>query len=161
MGSCNEGKTIVMVERLGDILTKGVARTSRRYAPATPVIWVGPKQITHWALMGHLLYAVERPNVIQCVDAWRQATMQTEDLVVDQGSKREVVEEVREVLPDVRVAVLAQAFIIEAVDLGDLAGLVVATKDGDALWVSDLERNEEGNSLNREIASINIVACMG
>jgi hypothetical protein len=161
MGSCNEGKTIVMVERLGDILAKSVARTTRGYAPATPVIWVGPKQVTHWALMRHLLYAVERSNVIQCVDAWRQATMQTEDLVVDQGSKREVVEEVRKVLPDVGVAVLAQAFIVEAVDLGDLAGLVIAAKDGDALWVSDLERDEEGHSLDREITSIDIIACTG
>ena len=80
--------------------------------------------------MGHFLYAVERPDVVERVDAGREAAVQTEDLVVDQSGKRQIVEQICEVFPDVRVTVLAQALVVEAVDLGDLAGLVVTTEDG-------------------------------
>ena len=38
-------------------------------------------------------------------------------LVVDEGGEREVVEEVREELPHVRVAVLPQALVVEAIHL--------------------------------------------
>lgn len=68
--------------------------------------------------------------------------MQAEDLVVDEGGEGEVVEQVGKVLPDIGVAVLAEAFVVEAVDLGDLARLMVSAEDGDALRVSDLEGDE-------------------
>jgi hypothetical protein len=64
MGSCNESKTIIMVERLGNILAESVACTTGRYSPAAPVVGVGPEQIAHWAFVGHFLYTIERPNVI-------------------------------------------------------------------------------------------------
>ena len=86
--------------------------------------------------------------------------MEAEDLVVDEGSEGEVVEKVCEVFPYVRIAILSEALIVEAIDLGDLAGFVVATEDCDALRVSNFESNEEGDSLNGVITSINIVACI-
>lgn len=86
--------------------------------------------------------------------------MKTEDLVVDQGGKGEVVEEIGEVLPDICVAVLAQALVVEAIDLGDLTGLVVTAKDGDALWVANLQGDEQCHSLNGEITAVNIVTCV-
>jgi hypothetical protein len=84
--------------------------------------------------------------------------VQTEDLVVDESSERQVVEEVCKVLPDVGVAVLSQALVVEAVDLGDLAGLVVAAEDGDAAGVSYFERDKQRDCLDGEVASVNIVA---
>jgi hypothetical protein len=85
------------------------------------------------------LYPIERSDVIQRIDAWGETTVKTEDLVVDQSGKREVVEKICEVFPNVGIAILSKALIIEAVHLSDLTGLVVATKDRDALGVSDLE----------------------
>ena len=72
--------------------------------------------------MRHLLYSIQRADVIKRVNTGRQAAVQAEDLVVDQGGEREVVEQVGEELPHVGVAVLPQALVVEAVDLRDLAG---------------------------------------
>ena len=52
--------------------------------------------------------------------------VQTENVVVDEGREREVVEQVGEVLPHVRVPVLSQTLVVEAVHLRDLPRLVVA-----------------------------------
>ena len=92
--------------------------------------------------MRNLLNTIQGPDVVQGVDARGQAAVETENLVVDQGGQRKVVEEVGKVLPDVGVAVLPEAFVIEAIDLGNLAGLVVSSKDGYALGVSNLEGDE-------------------
>ena len=83
--------------------------------------------------------------------------MQTKDLVINQGREREVVKQIRKVLPDVRVAILAQTFIIEAVDLGDLAGFVVASEDCDAGRVADFKGNEESDSFDGVIATVDVV----
>ncbi len=46
--------------------------------------------------------------------------MDTEYLVINDGSKRKEVEDLRAILPDVEAAVLPQALVIKAVDLCDL-----------------------------------------
>ena len=102
--------------------------------------------------------SVKSSDIVQRVNAGRQAAVKAEDLILDQGGQGQVVEQIGEVLPDVGVAIFPEALIVEAVDLGDLAGLVVSAKDGDALRVSDLEGDEEGDRLNRVVASVDIVA---
>jgi len=78
-------------------------------------------------------------------------------LVVDKGSKGEVVEEIGEILPYICVAIFAETLIVEPIDLCDLAGLVVATEDGDALRISNFEGYKESDSLNGIVTSINII----
>lgn len=84
--------------------------------------------------------------------------MKTEDLVVDEGGEGKIVEEVCEVLPNVGVAVFSKALVIEAIDLCNLARLVVAAEDGDALGVSNLEGDKERDRLNGVIASVDVIA---
>lgn len=107
--------------------------------------------------MGNLLDAVQSSDVVQSVDAGRETTVKTENLVVDQGSEGEVVKEVGEILPDISVSVFAKTFVVETVDLGDLTGLVVSSEDGNSLRVSDLEGDEKGDGLNRVVTSINVI----
>jgi hypothetical protein len=84
--------------------------------------------------------------------------MEAEDLVVDEGGKGEVVEEVCKVFPYIRVAIFSETFVVETVDLRDLTGFVVATEDCNALGVSDFESNEESDGFNGIVTSINVIA---
>ena len=109
-----------MIERLANILPKRVPGPSRTNTPSTPIVGVTPQQIAHGPLVRHFLDPIQRPNVIQCIDAGTQPAVEAEDLCLDESREREVVEEIGEVFPDGRVAVFSKAFIVKAVDLGDL-----------------------------------------
>jgi hypothetical protein len=98
--------------------------------------------------MGHFLDAIKRSDVVKGIDGRAQSAVKTEDLVFDESSEGKVVEEVGEVFPHISVAIFAEAFVIEAVDLCDLSGLVVATENGNTLWVTNLQGDQEGDSLN-------------
>ena len=90
--------------------------------------------------MRHLLEPVQCPDMIQSVNAGTEASVQAEDLSVHEGRERQVVKQVGEVFPDVSVAIFPEAFVVETVDLGDLAGFVVATEDRDTLAETNLEQ---------------------
>jgi hypothetical protein len=84
--------------------------------------------------------------------------MKAEDLVIDEGGEREVVEEVCKVLPDVGVAVFAKTLVVESVNLGDLTRLVVSSENGDALGIADFEGNKEGDGLYGVVSAINVIS---
>ena len=65
--------------------------------------------------MRSLLHAIELPNLVKCVNAGRETTVQAEDLALDDGRQRQVIEQLRELFPYVRVTVLTQALIIETI----------------------------------------------
>lgn len=142
MRSSHERQAVVMIESLRYILPERVARSSRRYSPATPIVRITPQKIAHWPFVRHFLDPVQRPDVVQGVDARGQATVKAEDLVIDERGEGEVVEEIGEVFPDVGVAVLAEALVVEAVHLRDLARFVVAAQDRDALGIANFESDE-------------------
>jgi len=96
--------------------------------------------------------------VVQAVDRGTEASVQAEDLPVDERRQRQVVKQIGEVLPDVGVAVLAQTLVVESVHLCDLARLVVTAQDGDALPVADLQGHQKGHGLHRVVSTVYIVA---
>lgn len=84
--------------------------------------------------------------------------MKAEHLAVDQGGQRKIVKGFCEVFPDIGVAVLSAAFVVEPIDLCDLPGLMVAAKNDDSVGVTELEGEQQGDSLDGVIAPVNVIA---
>lgn len=104
--------------------------------------------------------AVDDLDLINAVDAGREAAVYAEDLVVDYAGERQVIEHVCEVMPYSRVAVLATTFGVEAIGLGDAAGLVVAADEVDSLRVAEFKADKERDGLDAKETSIDVVACI-
>ena len=79
------------------------------------------------------------------------------DLILDKSREGEVIEEIGEVPPYVGVSVLAQAFVVETVYLGDLARFVVASEYGDAIAVPQLHRDQESDGLDGVVSSVHVI----
>lgn len=62
--------------------------------------------------------------------------MNTKNFVFDKGTQSEVVEDISAISPDTGGTVLSPALVVEAIDLSDLTGLVVASDQGHSIWVS-------------------------
>lgn len=157
MGSGDELQVVRMVELLRDVLAERVAGTTRRDTPAASVIGVGPEEIADGTLVRNFHEAVELSNLVESVDAGRETTVEAEDVTLDDRSQRQVVKQLREVLPHVGVAILAQALVIEAVHLRDLLGLVVTAQNGDTVRVAHLHAHEKRHGLDRVVATIDVV----
>lgn len=84
--------------------------------------------------------------------------MHAEDLIIDHSSDGEIVEDLGEGTPDVERAVLADALIVETVDLRDESGFVVASEQGDPVFVPDLECQQHEECLNAVPSAIDIIA---
>jgi len=94
---------------------------------------------------------------MQLLDIWGEASVDAEHFVVDDGSDGEEIEDLSESSPDVEGSVLFDALVVEAVDLGNEPGLMVASEEGDSVSVPHLERQEQKEGFNAVSASINIV----
>ena len=81
-----------MVELLRNILAKRVPGTSGRDAPAAAVIGVRPQEIANGSLMRHLLDSVKLSDLVKSVDGWRETTMETEDLALNNSGEGQVIE---------------------------------------------------------------------
>lgn len=55
VSSGHQREAIGIIKSLRNILAKGVTSSPRRYPPATTVIWIWPRQVTHWTLMWNYL----------------------------------------------------------------------------------------------------------
>ena len=67
--------------------------------------------------MRYLLHAIQLPDLVKGVDRGRETTVEAEDLALHDSSQWQVVEELSEGLPDVRVSILSQTLIIEAIPI--------------------------------------------
>ena len=65
--------------------------------------------------------------------------MQAENLVLYNGRKWQIIEEVRQVLPHVGISILAETLVIEAVHLRDLSTLVIAPQNGNSVLEAHLQ----------------------
>ena len=65
--------------------------------------------------MRNLLHSVELSDLIKSVNGWRESTMETEYLTLDDSSQWQIIEELSESFPYIGISVLSQALIVEAV----------------------------------------------
>jgi hypothetical protein len=63
----------------------------------------------------NLLNTVELANLVKGVDGWRETSVKTKDLSLNNSSQGKVVEKLSESFPHIRISVLSQTLIIEAV----------------------------------------------
>lgn len=84
--------------------------------------------------------------------------MEAEDLVLNNSGEWQVIKELSEVFPDGWTAIFPEALIVEAINLGNLSGLVVSSQDSDSVSIPDLQGNKECHSLDTVIASINVIS---
>ena len=67
--------------------------------------------------------------------------MHTHDFIFDEGGDGQVVEKIRELFPHIRAAILLDTLVVEAVDVGDRAGLVVTADEEDTVFIADFIQN--------------------
>jgi hypothetical protein len=85
--------------------------------------------------------------------------VQAERLVINDGGQGQGVERVHERLPHLfaaNAAVLSQALVHEAVDLGNLPRFVVAAQQVDALGEGHLERQQQRRRLDSAQTAIHV-----
>lgn len=83
--------------------------------------------------------------------------METEYLAFNHCSQGQIIEELGELFPDVRIPVFPEAFIVETISillslwclhLGDLSAFVVSSENGESVSIADLECYQQGDSLD-------------
>lgn len=147
-------------ELFDDLGAEGVAGAAGAEAELVALaVRVAPDEVGHGALVGDLAEAVDDLDLVDGVDAGRQAAVHAEDLVVDDDRERQEVEHVGEVVPHVGVAVLARAFGVEAVRLRHAARLVIAADEVDAVRIAQLEADEERDGFDAKKAAVDVVTC--
>ena len=117
MRARDAGDAIGAAKRGGDVAPEHVPRAARGQPPPGHVLGVGPEQVAHGPLVRHLLLAVQGAHGVQGGHGGGEAAVDSQDAAVDEGGERQIVKCVRAVPPNVRGAVLADALVVEAVDL--------------------------------------------
>jgi hypothetical protein len=102
--------------------------------------------------------SIDDLNLVNGVNRGGQAAMDAENLIVYDHTESEEVEEIGEVMPNIRIPVFSRTLCIESIGLRHASRFVIASDEMDAGRVSQLQADQERNSLNAEQASIDIVA---
>ena len=84
--------------------------------------------------------------------------MNTENGSLDHSAHHKVVKDVGAVAPCVRVAILSHRLVVKTINRGDLPRFVVAPEQRDMLGVLELQAHQQGKSLQRVVAAVNIIA---
>jgi len=93
--------------------------------------------------MRDLHSSIDESDLIDRFNFGGETTMNTEDFAFDDGSNAKVVEDFSAVFPWVGISILSNGFIVEAINGGDLSGLVITSKERDVTWVFHFEAEEE------------------
>lgn len=127
---------------------------------------MGPSCGTSWILSIDLIWSSVsidgdnppcRQKILPSAHPSKRAKHPTH-LVIDQSGKREVIKQVGKELPDIRIPVFPQTLVVESINLRNLSRFMVTSKDGDSISISEFKSNEQRNSLDGIISSINVIS---
>ena len=138
MCSGDQRNVVDVIEFGGDLGAEKPSSTSWGHSPGFDILWVRPHKVAEWTLVRNFHSSVDESNLIDSLDFWGESSMNAENFSFNDGSDTEIVEYLGAVLPWVGISVLSNGLIIEAVDGGDLSGLVVSSQEGDVCWVLQL-----------------------
>lgn len=127
MGPCNQVQAIDMAEITGHFGAEYPSCSSGVDCPVLDVFGVGPHEITERTLVRDLNSPVDGSDLVDGLDLWGEAAVDAQDLAVNDCSQRQIIKYFSAVFPRVGVAILSVDLVEEAVHLGDLPGLVVAS----------------------------------
>jgi len=85
-------------------------------SPCVDVLGVGPHQVGEGTLVGNFHSTVNEADLVESLDLWGEATVDTEDFALDDGADSEVIEHFGAVFPGVDVSVFAHGLFVEAVN---------------------------------------------
>lgn len=136
MGTSDELKTVDLVEFLGDLVAEQPACAPGRNSPGVDIFGIRPDEITECTFVRYLLCTGDNANLIKSSYFRAQATVHAENTAVNDGSKNKEIEDLATRLPYGCIAVFLLALFIKSVNLCDLARLVVAANQGNAVRIS-------------------------
>jgi hypothetical protein len=133
-----EFETIDMVELGRNLVPEKPACATGRNRPRLDILRVTPDQVAEGTLVRDLLGTSHNADLVDRADFWAQTTVNAENFTVNDSGEDEEIENLATRFPNRRVSVLLLALLVETVDLGDLAGFVVASDEGDLVRVPSL-----------------------
>ena len=105
--------------------------------------------------MWDFLFPIYGPDFIdRVIYGGTQSSMHTENSIVDNGSKRQIIEDISTVPPDVQRTIFSETFIIEPIDLCDLPAFVVASYQSNHVGIPNFVSKQKQESFHAIEASI-------
>lgn len=126
MCATNKVKLVDSVEFGSDAVAEKPTSAARRYCPCSNIFRVGPHEVAECSLRGDFLASVNGSDLIQGANVRGQAAMNAKNDAVYEGGDGEIIKDLTAVLPGVGSSILSLTLIVKAVDLCDLARLVVS-----------------------------------
>ena len=158
VSSCDERNVVDVVELRRDLGAEEPSSSSWGHCPGVNVFRIRPHEVAERSFVGDLHSSVDESDLVDGLDFGGEASVDAEDLSLDDGTDSEVVEHLSAVLPGVGVSILSNGLVIESVDSGDLPSFVVASEQGDVRGVLELQAEKELEGLNRVESSVHEVS---
>ena len=108
--------------------------------------------------MRDLYAALNQPHLVDRLDVRGETPVDAEDLALDKRTDAQVIEDIRAILPWVRVAILPDGLVIEPIDCGNLSGLMVASQQSDMRGVLQLQTEQQLEGFHGVVATVHEVA---
>lgn len=158
VGPRDQVQPVDVAEVVGDLRPEHPAGSPGVDGPVLDVFGIRPHQVAEGALVRDLNLPIDGTDLVDGLDLGAEAAVDAEDLVVDDGSQGQVVEDFSAIFPRIRVAILAVDLIVKAVDRRDLPGLVVPPQQCDPVGVLHLQAQQQLERLDRVVPPIDEIS---